>query len=157
MATAATRAREADRGQFAAPRAQALEDRLARIMRQAFEAGAIAYAGGLEGPMRHGIRADLCLAGWRWADADRAAVVVVQGALRRVRAVRPTWNEGQPEHVIQPGVLIERTRCVRCHTPLPEGHFKFCGRLCANAYGQRARQLRDAAESTVIWIATRSI
>lgn len=126
-------------------------------MRQAFDAGAIAYLGGLEGPLRHGIRSDLCLYGWRWADADRVADVVVQGALRRVRAVRPSWYEGQPEWAIQPGVLIERTRCIKCHKPLPEGHHKFCGKLCADAYGQRARLLRDGTEDTVVWIATRSI
>lgn len=54
-------------------------------------------------------------------------------AFRMAGAVRPSWNEGQLEWTIEAGTLIERTRCVRCHKPLPEGHHKFCGEICAGS------------------------
>ena len=126
MANPKTRAREAEKGRLARQRAEHLEDQLARVMRAAFASGEIAYLGGLEGPLRHGIRASLCLGGWHWLDADRGAMATVEGALRRVRAVRPTWYEGQPEHVIQPGTLVERSRYVECHKALPEPDDDFC-------------------------------
>lgn len=154
MAKAETKAREAERGRFAKQRADALEERLANVMRAAFASGEIAYIGGLEAPLRHGIRASLCLGGWDWLDADRAAQATVEGALRRVRAVRPSWYEGQPEHTIQAGTLIERTRCIRCHNPLPEGHHKYCGRLCANAHFKQMENLRNGSEETVVRVVT---
>lgn len=80
-------------------------------------------------------------------------MATVAAALRRVRAVRPTWYEGQPEHVIAAGMLIERTRCVKCHKPLPEGNFKYCSRLCGQAHAKRAETLRNANEDRAIWAA----
>jgi len=157
MAKAETKAREAQRGRFAKQRADALEDRLAGVMRAAFASGAIAYIGGLEGPLRHGIRASLCLRGWKWRDADRAAQATVEGALRRVRAVRPTWSEGQPEHTIHAGTLIERTRCANCHKELVGEQRKFCSRGCATKHGQRVHSLREATEANVTWIGIRQI
>lgn len=154
MANPKTKAREAERGRLAKQRAEHLEDQLARLMRAAFTSGQIAYIGGLEGPLRAGIRASLCLGGWKWRDADKAAMATVAGALRRVRAVRPTWPEGQPEHVIAAGTLIQRTRCIKCHGPLPEGHFKYCGRLCAQSHFKQMENLRDGNEDTVIRMVT---
>lgn len=154
MAKAETKAREAARGSLAKQRAEALEDRLARAMRAAFASGEIAYIGGLEAPLRHGIRTSLCLGGWRWIDADRAAQATVEGALRRIRAVRPSWYEGQPEHTVQGGTLVARTRCIKCHNPLPEGHHKYCGRLCANAHFKQMENLRSGSEETVVHMVT---
>lgn len=149
--------RDAQRGRLAKQRADALEDRLARVMRAAFASGEIAYIGGLEGPLRHGIRGSLCLGGWKWQDADRAAQATLEGALRRVRAVRPSWYEGQPEHTIQAGTLIERTRCVVCSKTLTDDQKKFCSHGCATKHGMRLHSLREATEENVTWIAIRQI
>ena len=111
----------------------------------------------MEGPLRAGIRRDLCHMGWRWADADFMARELLDEAFRRARAVRPDWYEGQPERTIQPGVLIERTRCVECRKPLPEGHRKFCDTPCANAYHKRLTLLREGGEDTAVVIATKSL
>jgi hypothetical protein len=130
---------------------------MATLIRLAFDAGAIGSLLGLEGPLRYGIRSDLCLIGWRWRDADLTASDIVADALRRVRAVRPTWNEGQREWTIQAGIMIERTRCIKCHKPLPEGHHKFCSRLCGDAHQHRMALLRKGNEDTALRIATKSI
>lgn len=118
-------------------RYEALVDNLARTIRIAFEAGETGSLWGLEGPLRASIRADLCLQGWRWKDADELARDVLAAAFRRVGASRPSWNEGQLEWTIEAGTLIERTRCVRCHKPLPEGHHKFCSHHCNAVYHTR--------------------
>jgi hypothetical protein len=87
----------------------------------------------VEGPCRAGIRSSLCLQGWPWTMADVTATDIVLAALNAVGARRPSWLEGQPEYT-QPGAIpIERERCVRCRKPLPDGHWKFCGPICANA------------------------
>lgn len=138
-------------------RFDALAGDMATLIRLAFDAGTIGSLLGLEGPLRHSIRADLCLIGWRWRDADSTASEIVGDALRRVRAVRPTWNEGQREWTIQAGVLIERTRCVKCHKPLPDGHHKFCSRLCGDAHQHRMAELRKGGESAVLKIAIKHV
>jgi hypothetical protein len=151
----ARRAHDARRGRLGAARYDALLNELARVIRLAFEAGATASLWGLEGPLRAGIRSDLCLQGWRWKDADALAQDVLADAFRRVGAVRPSWNEGQPEWTIEAGTLIERTRCARCHKPLPEGHYKFCGSTCKrNHHSQLARKRNaneDAAVHMAVW------
>lgn len=157
MATTRTKEREATRGRFGKQRSNALEDRLARIMRSAFAAGEIAYIGGLEAPLRHAIRAGLCLAGWRWIDAERAAQATVEGALCRAGAERPAWAEGQREWTIQGGTLIERTRCATCHKKLTGEQRKFCSRPCNNRWHARLVRLRETTEDAATWIAINSI
>lgn len=149
--------RDARRGRLGPGRFDALVRELAGVIRLAFEAGATGSLFGLEGPMRHAIRSDLCLQGWRWKDADAMAREMMDEAFRAVRATRPTWNEGQPEWTIPANTLIERTRCVRCGKPLPEGHYKFCSHLCGVNDGYRMNQLRKANEDRVVKIATRWI
>ncbi len=151
------RAREARRGRLGKLRADALVDELVKVIRLAFEAGATGSLFGLEGPLRHGIRADLCLMGWRWRDADLMARELLNEAFRRARAVRPTWYEGQPEWTIQAGTLIERTRCVRCGNRLPDGHTRYCSRLCGDAHHHRIAELRKGSEDVVVKIATRNL
>lgn len=87
-----------------------------------------------EAVIRAWLRSHLCLRGWQWADADFAAEGVTEAALAKVGARRPTWKEGQMEFTCEGLSPVERTRCVRCHAPLPEGHRKFCSLLCAQAY-----------------------
>lgn len=104
-----------------------------------------------EASCRHGLRSRLCLAGWGWQDADALAADIVAEALRRIGARRPTWEEGQPDYVQNGGgALIERTRCVRCHTPLPEGHFKFCSRLCGQSHREILIRRQTLSEDRVI-------
>lgn len=90
-----------------------------------------------EGSCRAGIRAALCLQGWPWPAADKTATDLVEGALRSIGAVRPTWKQGQPEWT-QDGVMaVQYERCRNCADPLPEGYFKFCCRPCADAHRGR--------------------
>lgn len=95
---------------------------------------------------RHAIRSRLCLLGWSWTNADLTADSIVTTALIRVGARRPTWQEGQPEYTQEGYAPVERTLCVQCARPLPEGHTKFCGRPCAYRYHGRLAQLRSLEE-----------
>lgn len=95
-----------------------------------------------EASCRTGLRSALCMNGWPWAVADREAADLVESALRRIGAERPSWKEGQPEWTQDGALPIERENCLRCRRPLPDGHWKFCGRLCAKAW-RYARMDRD--------------
>ncbi|WP_444462565.1 hypothetical protein [Rhodobacter capsulatus] len=149
------RARDARRGRMGEARYNALAKELARVIRLAFQAGATGSLWGLEGPLRAGIRSDLCLQGWGWCAADLLAREVLEDAFRIAGAmIRPTWNEGQPEWTIEAGTLIERTRCVRCHKPLPEGHHKYCGDICGSAHRAYTRRAGMATEATAYDLAT---
>lgn len=147
------RARDARRSRMARERYEALVRDLVRVIRLAFENGATASLFGLEGPLRAEIRSALCLQLWRWHQADAYALLALQDAFRIVRAVRPSWYEGQREWTVEAGTLIERTRCARCHKPLPEGHFKFCSRICNTSHANRMHRFREADEKTAIHMA----
>lgn len=149
--------RDARRGELGPGRYSALVRDLAGTIRLAFEAGATASLFGLEGPLRHGIRADLCLQGWPWVKADLMAREMLHDAFRAARAVRPSWDEGQQEWAIHAGTLIERTRCVRCHGPLPEGHYKFCSSTCASSLSHRLARIKKAQEDRAVKLAIRLI
>lgn len=124
---------------------------VAGLMKAAKESGTAATLLNFEGPCRHGLRSRLTLEGWRWQDADDMATEIVAAALRQIGAQRPTWAEGQPEYVQNgAGALIERTRCIRCHGPLPEGHFKFCDRLCGQSHREIIVHRQTLAENRVI-------
>lgn len=151
------RIRDARRGRLGTGRFETIVKELAAVTRLAFEAGAIASKFGLEGPLRHEIRADLCLQGWRWRDADEIAREMMEETFRVMRVARPDWYEGQLEWTVHAGTLIERTRCVHCHGQLPEGHWKFCGALCQSASFRRLSRLRAANEDEAVRIATRLI
>lgn len=104
-----------------------------------------------EASCRHGIRSSLCLQGWSWTDADLIATEIVAAALNRIGAERPTWAEGQPEYTQNGGgALIERTRCIRCHTQLPEGHYKFCSKLCGQSHREVLIRRQIMSEDRVI-------
>lgn len=110
-------------------RARSIQQKIVVIMR---EVEPTPFAA--EGPCRHGIRASLCLQGWNWAEADAAAHEIVTGALNIAGAKRPTWKEGQPEWTQDGALPILRERCIRCRSPLPEGHYKFCSKVCSDGY-----------------------
>jgi len=153
----ARRETEARRGRLGRGRFDALVKELVAAIRLAFEAGATATLFGLEGPLRAAIRADLCRNGWRWQDADSMARELLDNAFSVVRATRPSWNEGQLEWTVHAGTLIERTCCIRCHKPLPEGHHKFCGHLCKTSHYGRVARIKEMDEERVVRSAARWI
>src|SRR3546814_1442074 len=80
----------------------------------------------LEGELRHRLRSSLCRQGADWILADLLAAAIVEDALRKVGAQRPTWQQGQPEWTQEGVIYIQRTRCIRCRWKLPPGHRKYC-------------------------------
>lgn len=92
-----------------------------------------------EGPVRYGIRRSLIVqGGWRWHDADACAAEIVEKALAMMGAVRPTWDQGQPE--FGDNSLTIRTRCANegCGATIPEerlrgGVTKYCSSNCGQA------------------------
>lgn len=149
--------RDAMRGRLGKGRFDALVKELVAVIRLAFEAGATGSLFGLEGPLRAGIRADLCRQGWNWQDADDMAREMLNEAFRAARAIRPGWDEGQPEWAIHAGTLIERTFCANCHAPLPDGKRKFCDRLCHSAFHGRLTRRKQAQDDRAVSLAIRSI
>ena len=101
-----------------------------------------------EGPCRAGIRARLCEDGWRWSEADAQADEIVQSALSRVGAKRPSWEEGQREHAQKEYADRGRETCKRCGRPLPDNRRIYCGPVCEkSARLDRDRQADLEADS----------
>ncbi|MFZ5693299.1 MAG: hypothetical protein ACOY5F_18865 [Pseudomonadota bacterium] len=132
-------------------RRDAIRDKVAAILKTCEPT---AFAG--EGPCRAGIRASLCMAGWRWADADFAAADIVLSALNLIGARRPTWQQGQPEWTQDGALPIERENCIRCRKPLPEGHRLFCSHICSSAHNGARRRLEKREEINAAWRAARA-
>jgi hypothetical protein len=101
----------------------------------------------LEGAMRASIRSRLCLRGWRWPDADRAAVEVVLIALNRIGAARPTWKQGQPEYTQDGTIRIPLTCCANCGSLLPDEHWRYCSPQCGDAFRHRIYSFDRRAEA----------
>lgn len=117
-----------------------LVETVARIMRQERDAGHVPTLLNLEGPIRNGLRAKLCLQGWNWTDAEAVAADIVGAALRQIGAKRPTWLEGQAA-AFQDGATIPRERCLGCRQPLlGEIGERFCSRPCRAAWRVRLNQ-----------------
>lgn len=119
----------------------AIRDALAEMMKVA-EPTAFA----LEAPCRYGLRVALICEGWSWAQADVEAALLVLSALAMAGARRPTWQQGQPEYCQDGHVPQTRERCIRCAKPLPEGNFKYCGAVCAQAAKIDQNRRRDKEE-----------
>lgn len=149
--------RDAQRRRFGSGRYQQMVKDLAAVSLLAFEARAVATLFGLEGVLRHCVRSELCLQGWRWTDANALARLALEDAFAVVGAIRPTWYEGQLEWTVAAGTLIERTRCVKCHAPLPEGHHKFCSENCAATFYQGVHRIKHAQEGRAIRLAIRRV
>lgn len=147
------RQRDALRGRVGTGRFDAIVTALARIVRLTFETGDTASVFGLEGPLRAALRSDFCLQGWGWLSADLMARDLLAEVFTRIGAERPDWYEGQPEWAIKAGTLIERTRCVRCHKPLPDGNRKFCSRLCNTSHAHLMMLKRNAGEDQAVRLA----
>jgi len=141
--------------QISQSRKKSMIEELARLVQAVFQAGKTGSLWGLEGPLRAALRADLCRKSWRWSDADAATRALLEAVFMKAGAERPDWYEGQPEWTIEAGTLIERTRCVRCHGPLPEGHYKFCSRLCNTSHARDMWAIRHASEEQAIRMAVK--
>lgn len=134
------RERDARRGQLATDRHKALVDRVAAFMLTEWKEGRAPTKLTYEGTFIAALRSELCLAGWKWDAADTAARGVVAAALTRIRAMRPSWNEGQ---AIDEERFIARTRCVRCAKPLEGEQRKFCSTLCAHSHDYAVRRIHE--------------
>lgn len=151
------RERDAQRQKLAKDRAENIVGNLCALTRHALETGRILTPLAYEALFRRIIRSELCLQGWRWQAADDTARDLVAVVLSILQVKRPTWYEGQPEWTIREGMLIERTRCVKRHKPLPPETHKFCGHLCRRSHASRVQAMREGSEETVLRIATKSI
>lgn len=104
-----------------------------------------------EAACRHGMRSAFCLDGRSWALADAMAASIVDKALKRIGASRPTWQDGQP--LIDGDDLTEWHYCKRCGTPLPAGHRKWCSDLCMKSHYNEIGNKEGARLSRVEWLA----
>tara|TARA_R110002049_G_scaffold160685_3_gene325666 strand:+ start:550 stop:966 length:417 start_codon:yes stop_codon:yes gene_type:complete len=130
---------------------------VAQVIRLEFEAGRISTLYGLEGVLRAALRSSLCLLGWHWGDAQQAATDIVGAAHSLLGAERPDWYEGQPEYVVAEDLLIERTRCRRCHKPLQGNCRKYCSALCRSGHHHALNRIREASAEMTIDMVVRSV
>src|SRR5690606_14925434 len=81
------------------------------------------------------IRHRLCEKGYGWSRSDAEAAAIVTEALRVIGARRPTWAEGQPDHVIPIeacqwcGGFLESEYSAKQHA----SRKVFCSTRCSNA------------------------
>lgn len=108
-----------------------------------------------EGSMRHGLRSSLCLGGHGWQESNAEAVSLVETALRRMGASRPSWEEGQWEYAER------RDRCVRCgkdiDAPQTFRGYRFCSDLCARLTLERRNFARRSEDDRLYAAAKRII
>lgn len=104
-----------------------------------------------EASCRHGLRAALCLQGQTWRDADKLAVQVVELALHRIGAARPSWAQGQPEYRD-----YERFFCRNCGRRMETLGRMYCDDHCKDAAASRANWGRIAEDTAVARLAFRA-
>jgi hypothetical protein len=110
-----------------------------------------------EGACRHGLRAGLCLEGWRWERADAAAAEIVGAGLRLLGAKRPDWWQGQREYTgHEDRLLCANPKCRRPIEREPGDYRRviFCSPYCRRAVQnfRFAEDHRAAAKvTTQIW------
>lgn len=100
---------------------------MAVVMHRDFRAGVTGSKFAYEGKFIAELRSSLCLIGWPWDVADRAARDLVAEALYRARAVRPSWAEGQRAYT---GLEVKDSVCRHCGVGLRERQVSFCSRTC---------------------------
>lgn len=132
-------------------RRNALVDRVLTFMRNwkitAFEA---------EGTVRHGLRSQLCMAGFDWHRADSEAASLVSECLRRLGAVRPSWEEGQLPYT------VSRDYCAWCHGPIPDDlnlgqrSHTYCSDVCARSAIVH-RELRVKGDTATAYATAREL
>lgn len=130
-------------------RMRRLVDNAARILR-AGKPTLFAF----EGACRHGLRNSLVAEKWAWGDADGCAAEIVSRALTQLGAVRPTWDQGQPEHAENFTTL--RFYCDRCGGLLDEedrGRRRYCSKLCSSVAGKAIASKSGEAVSLAEYLA----
>jgi len=90
-----------------------------------------------EGPFRAALRSTLCLQGHAWNRADAEAAELVQVALHRQGAKRPTWEEGQLTYTESPDF------CSWCRGPLSADDIASARRFCCAECTRMALTRRD--------------
>lgn len=105
---------------------------MASVMLRDFEDGAAPSKFTHEGPFIALMRSELCLIGWDWPMADRAARDVVDAALQKARAARPSWAEGQRAYV-QTDVTRD-AECRQCGVGLKARQVSFCSGSCRSRW-----------------------
>ncbi len=110
-----------------------------------------------EGSCIAGLRGALCSQGYGWAKSDTEARALVSDCLRYLGAVRPNWDQGQPEHT------VPDENCKWCAAELPpeasEGlrQFRFCSTTCAKAAFNRRSTENWLRNSNIAWSAYRMV
>ena len=107
---------------------------MAIVMRRDFRNGTTGSLFAYEGQFIAELRSSLCLIGWPWDAADRAARDAVTEALYKARAVRPSWAEGQ--HAAT-GLEVKDSECRECGTPLRAHRVHFCCGACRSKWWRR--------------------
>ncbi|MBB4064733.1 endogenous inhibitor of DNA gyrase (YacG/DUF329 family) [Gellertiella hungarica] len=116
-----------------------------------------------EGACRSGLRSALCSDGWGWSDADIIAAGITAAALKAIGAVRPTWQEGQPEYALDGIKVVERVFCKGCGVKIPEQDSErprdYCEPRCVQAHHGRMAAIfgrqRTRMELIAAWVAKR--
>jgi hypothetical protein len=105
----------------------------------------------------HGLRRSLCLAGHGWHVSDATAADIVGEALRAIGARRPSWEQGQREHVDY------LDTCSQCGRPMPEEmvsggrRYRYCSSECARVALERKDFQRRDARNKIYEAASRLI
>lgn len=95
-----------------------------------------------EGTARAGLRSAFCLQGYDWRRSDAEAASIVAEGQRRLRAVRPSWEEGQHRYT------VGRENCLRCGVALPEEMLNVGARFCCQECARFAITYWDFEERT---------
>lgn len=108
-----------------------------------------------EADMTWGLRVGLIGLGQRWGVAHAEACNIVGDAFKELGYKRPTWDQGQPQHI------IDNEHCQWCAMEVPEdmrisGRKSYCSDECArSALEQRdfERRLRSDESYDAAWAA----
>ncbi|SFZ82438.1 hypothetical protein SAMN02983003_1077 [Devosia enhydra] len=102
----------------------------------------------------NGLRSQLCLDSVPWHPADTQAREIVGAAERELGLKRPTWSEGQPEHI------ASHDNCAYCAAPLSDDQIahgdRFCSSDCARSVARRIRS-RDSARHCEVLASARRV
>jgi hypothetical protein len=86
-----------------------------------------------EGMLRHNLRSGRCLEGWTWRKADDYAAHILVLAFLELRAIRPSWDEGQPEYTRTRGsgrVFCANADCQRVIDRDVDQVARYCSEEC---------------------------
>jgi hypothetical protein len=124
-------------------------DPIVRAVAAILDTGAPTYFS-WEGACRAGLRQHLCLVGWPWRRADDRAALIIELALARIGAVRPTWLQGQPEFREDE----QRVTCARCGARLKSEHARrWCSDECKTAHWLHRKNTQARLDAETLQLA----